>query len=193
MRRALIVGIGLLLVTVLIGSGAQAATQVRQAQFEAPVPTAGVPGTPSPGAITLDFAFKNKRAQKKTFTPRQLTRIALSKIRLTCSNPSSQFFLTATFDSTIKLKKAPPPHANKPKPGRYAFRFFHSFSVVTGGSAAFTGTISGTIDKPNGRSGPTPPRAHGELVIDDFDADPGHQDCATTGPLGWSDPSLTRL
>jgi hypothetical protein len=188
MRRAPISGIASLLAIALIGSTAQAATQVRQAQYEWPVPTTGVPGTPSAGAITLDFIFKNKRAHKKKFTPRQLTRIAFSKLYLTCTDHMTftrQLFLTETFETKIKLKKAPAPHTNKPKPGRYAFRFAHSFP-------AFTGTIRGTIDKPNDRTGPTPPRAHGDLVIEDLDADPGHPNCST-GSLGWSDPSLTRL
>jgi len=110
------------------------------------------------------------------------------------------FFLDATFETKIKLKKVPPPHASKPKPGRYAFRFFHSFGVATGSSAAFTGMIEGTIDKandPRNNLKPTPPRAHGHLLIEDLDIDPDHPNCVTAngpaGPLGWSVLSLTTL
>jgi hypothetical protein len=196
MRRALITGFAVLLAAVLMAPAALAATQVRQAQYEWPVPTAGVPGTPSPGAITLDFIFKNKRAHKKKFTPRQLTRIGFSKLYLICSDHMTftrQLFLTETFETMIKLKKAPPPHTDKPKPNRYAFRFAYDFP-------SFTGTIEGTIDKvndPRNNPKPTPPRAHGHLLIEDLDADPGHPNCVTAagpaGPLGWSDLSLTTL
>jgi hypothetical protein len=139
--------------------------------------------------MTLDFIFKNQRANKKRFTPRALTRIAFSKIYLTCSDHmtfTSQLFLTDTFETEVKLKKVPHPH---PKPGRYAFRFAYSFP-------AFSGTLTGTIDKVNTsnvQQGPRFPRAHGSLVIEDLDADPGHPNCATSGPLGWSDLSLTTL
>ena len=91
------------------------------------------------------------------------------------------------------LKKAPPPHTDKPKPNRYAFRFAYNFP-------SFTGTIEGTIDKvndPRNNPKPTPLRAHGHLLIEDLDADPGHPNCFTAGgpagPLGWSDLSLTTL
>lgn len=46
-----------------------------------------------------------------------------------------------TCETAIKVTEVPHPH---PKPGRYAFRF---------------PTFTGTIDKPNERTGPTLPRA----------------------------------
>jgi hypothetical protein len=179
-----------LLAVVLMAPAARAATQVRQAHYEWPVPTTGVPNTPSAGAMTLDFVFKNSRTHKKKFTPRQLTKIDFSKLLLTCTDHATfnrQLFLTQTFDTNVKLKKAPPPHTNKPKPNRYAFRFSYNFP-------AFTGTLNGTIDKANhpGET-PTPPRAHGQLVIGDLDADPEHPNCSTSGTLGWSVVSLTTL
>lgn len=196
MRRLLIAIFASLLGVALIAPGARAATQVRQAQYEWPVPTTGVPNTPSPGAITLDFIFKNTRTHKKKFTPRQLTRIAFSKLYLTCTDHMTftrQLFLTETFETKIELTKVPPPKTDKPKPNRYAFRFAYSFPN-------FTGMIEGTIDKvndPRNNPEPTPPRAHGHLLIEDLDADPDHPNCVTAngpaGPLGWSVLSLTRL
>ena len=188
MKRLLITAFASLFVVALIAPAAQGATQVRQAQVELLVP---VPGTPittrSAGTLTLDFVFKNTRGNKKKFTPRLLTRIDLSKVELTCTDHmtfTNKLFLTQTFDTAIKVSPVPHPH---PKPGRYAFRFAYSFPT-------FTGTLTGTIYKVNGAPKPRLPRAHGILSIQDFDADPGHPNCATIGgPKGWSDLSLTTL
>jgi len=186
-RRPLVLVFALLLVLALIVPAAQGATQVRQVQADLPLP---VPGTPitikSGGTLTLDFVFKNTRRNKNRFTPRLLTRIDLSKVELTCTDHmtfTNKLFLTQTFDTAVRVTKVPHPH---PKPGRYAFRFAYGFP-------GFTGSLTGTIDKVNGEPKPRLARAHGILNIQDFDADPGHPNCATSGPMGWSDLSLTTL
>ena len=174
MRRALITGIASLLAVALLAPAAQAATQVREVHYEWPVPTAGVPGTPSEGAITLDFIFKNTRSNKKRFTPRLLTRIAFDKIYLTCFN--SRFFLTETLETKIELRKIPIPH---PKPDRYAFQTApYSFSD-------FNGTISVVLWKTHGAPKPRPVLSWGDLVISDLDADPSHPNCTNYGLGTW--------
>ena len=186
MRRALITCMSSLFALALIAPGAQAAT--KRLQVQVPITRPGTtPPTPT-GTLTLDFVFKNKRSDKKKFTPRQLVRIDFAKVPLQCanghtSNPGvTQLQYSATFDTKIKLKKTPHPH---PKPGRYSFRLLpYSFPE-------FTGTISVTIDKPNQPTRPRPLRSQGKLDIVDLDADPGHMDCSTLGPQGWGGLPLT--
>jgi hypothetical protein len=179
MRRALITGTASLLAVALIPSAAQAATQVREVHYEWPVPTVGVPGTPSEGAITLDFIFKNTRSNKKRFTPRLLTRIAFDKLYLTCTDHMTYYnrlFLTATFETKIELRKIPISH---PKPDRYAFRTVpYSFSN-------FNGTISVVLWKTHGAPKPRPVLSWGDLAISDLDADPGHANCSNDGLGTW--------
>jgi hypothetical protein len=153
------------------------------------VPVPGPPGTLEPaGTLTLDFVFKNKRGNKKTFTPRQLTRIDLSKIPLLCYNApvnpngTSQLLLTTTVATNVKLKKIPA--GPKPKPGRYAFDFTSSFTALTG-----IGTITGKIDKVTGAPKPRIPRSTGSLRIDDLDSPPDQWNCsASGGTLAWAGP-----
>ncbi len=185
MRRVMVAIFASLLAAALIPPAAQAATQVRQVQ----VPMRDVSGNQaSPGTLTLDFLFKNKRSSKKKFTPRQLIRIDLSKVPLDCanghtSNPGhSTLLYTATFETKIKLTKTPA--RGKPKPGRYSFRFA-PYSFPT-----FNGTIQGTIDK-NTIDEPDEPklrplRSQGHLNILDLDADQGHSDCTNFPPTGGS-------
>ena len=190
MRRALITVFASLLAVPLIAPAAQGATQVRHVRVEMPASPQTTPPTPA-GLLTLDFVFKNTRGNKKKFTPRQLTRIDFSKVPLLCFNApvnptgSSQLLLTTTLATKIKLKKAPPPHSTKPKPGRYAFNFAYSFPAFTGNFPAFTGTLSGTIDKPNGAAKPRSPRSQGTLIIDDIDSPPGQWNCSTAGRRSW--------
>ena len=187
MKRLLTTVFAALLAVAVIAPAAQGATQVRQAQVELLVPAPGNPTNTKPGGtLTLDFVFKNTRRNKKKFTPRVLTRIDLSKLELTCTDHmtfTNKLFLTETFETAVKVTKVPHPH---PKPGRFAFRFAYSFP-------SFTGSLTGTIDKVTGAPKPRLPRAHGLLAVDDLDADPGHPNCATPGPLGWSDLSLQTL
>jgi hypothetical protein len=109
-------------------------------------------------------------------------------VPLRCANnpgeATSQLLLTRTLDVAVKLMKAPPPSAKKPKPGRYAFRFAYSF-------ADFDGTLRGTIDKPNRKRGPRPTRSQGSLTINDLDAGPGQTNCSTSGPKGWGGLPVT--
>ena len=132
MRRALITGIASLLAVALLAPAAQAATQVREVHYEWPVPTAGVPGTPSEGAITLDFIFKNTRSNKKRFTPRLLTRIAFDKIYLTCTGTymtfTRQFFLTETLETKIEAEEDPD-SASKARPLRLPNRPLQVFQL----------------------------------------------------------------
>jgi hypothetical protein len=187
MRRALIIGFVAVLVGALIAPTAQAATQVRQVRVEIPGPTT-TPPTPA-GTMTLDFLFKNKPSSKRKFTPRQLTRIDFAQVPLACANnpgeASSVLFFNMTLNTNVKLTKVPPPGGKKPKPGRYAFRFFHSFPT-------FSGTLRSTIDKPN-RPGKRPLRSQGSLNIVDLDADPGHTNCSTRGPKQWGGLPVTRI
>jgi hypothetical protein len=187
MKRALTTAIASLLALALFASAAQAATKRLQVQVPIRASTA-IPPPPS-GVLTLDFLFKNTRHHKKKFTPRQLVRIDFSKVPLSCANGHTsspgvtQLMYSATFETRIKLKKTPHLH---PKPGRYSYRFLpYSFP-------SFTGTISGTIDKPNPPARPRPLRSQGKLDIQDLDADPGHSDCSTLGPQGWGGLPLTR-
>jgi hypothetical protein len=183
MRSRLVIGLALFAV-VLVAPNAQAATQIRRLQVE----IGSSPTTPptAAGTLTLDFVFKNKRGDKRRFTPRQLTRIDFSKVPLECFNSpgegTSQLLLTATLDTAVKVTKAPQPSGRKPKPRRYAFRFGYTFS-------GFTGTLSGTIDKPN--HGPRRLRSQGSLNITDLDSNPGHMNCSTNGPKQWGGLPLT--
>ena len=186
MNRALITGIITLFAVALIAPTAQGATRLRQVQVEIGS-SATTPPTP-PGTLTLEFVFKKKRESKHKFTPRRLIRIDFSKVPLHCANTASegtsQLLLTSTLDVSVKLTKAPPPNTNKPKPGRYAFRFAYSFP-------AFSGTVRGTIDKPNREPQPRVPRSQGSLSIDDLDSNPGHTNCSTLGPKQWGGLPLT--
>jgi hypothetical protein len=183
MRPGLIIGVAALLVMAMTAP-AQAATQVRQVQVPIPGPNTTPPT--AAGTLTLDFVFKNKRSSKRKFTPRQLTRIDFAQVPLLCTNASgtgtSRLPLTTTLETSVKLTKAPPPSGKKPKPGRFAFRFSHSFQT-------FTGTVRGTIDKPN--HGPRRLRSQGTLSIEDLDADPGHMNCSTGGLKQWGGLPVT--
>jgi hypothetical protein len=176
--REVTIGASVVLTLLLITPMAQAATQVRQVRIPIPA-SATTPPTP-PGTLTLDFLFKNKRADKRRFTPRLLTRIDFSQVPLGCTNSTgngtSQLLLTTTMQTSVKLTKAPQPSGRKPKPGRFAFRFAYDFP-------SFSGTLRGTIDKPN--HGPRRLRSQGTLSIVDLDADPDHVNCSTNGLKQW--------
>lgn len=177
MRSRLIIGgFAALLVAALIAPAAQGATQLRQVR----VPISTTITTPPTGTLTLDFVFKNKRADKRKFTPRQLTRIDFAQVPLQCFNSAgtgtTQLPLTTTLQTSVKLTKAPNPSGKKPKPNRFAFRFSYVFP-------SFTGTVRGTIDKPN--HGPRRLRSQGTLQIVDLDADPDHVNCNSNGLKQW--------
>jgi hypothetical protein len=186
MSSRLLIGLVTVLATALTASAAQGATQVRRVQVPIPA-SASTPPAPT-GTLSLDFVFKNKRTTKRKFTPRQLTRIDFAEVPLLCTNASgngtSRFALTMTLGTSIKLTKAPNPAGKKPKPNRYAFRFFYDFQT-------FTGTLRGTIDKPN--HGPRRLRSQGTLSIMDLDADPGHMNCSTGGLKQWGGLPVTRI
>jgi hypothetical protein len=188
MRRVLITVFASLLAAALIAPAAQGATQFRQVRSEMTMPATspgGIIYVPA-GRLTLDFVFKNTRSNKKKFTPRQLTRIAFESVPLSCSNApvnptgNSEFLLTTSLETKIKLEKVPHP---KPKPGKYAFRFAYSFP-------AFTGTIGGTIKKVTNAPKPRTPRAQGVFIIEDLDAGPGQWNCSTQGRRNWAGESL---
>jgi hypothetical protein len=186
MRRGLLIGLAAVLAASVLAPATQAATQLRQVQVPIPGPSTAPP-TPA-GTLTLDFVFKNKRTTKRKFTPRQLTRIDFGQVPLSCTNASgngtSTLLLTTTMQTAVKLTKAPQPSGKMPKPGRYAFRFSHSFPT-------FTGTVRGTIDKPN--HGPRRLRSQGTLSIQDLDADPSHMNCSTGGLKQWGGLPVTRI
>jgi hypothetical protein len=186
LKRALITGLISLFALAMMAPAAQGATRIRQVQVEINS-SAHTPPTAA-GTLTLRFVFKNRRSAKQKFTPRQLIRIDFSKVPLLCANAptegTSELLLTSTLDVRVKLTKAPPPRANKPKRGRYAFRFAYSFP-------AFSGTLRGTIDKPNHGPRPRAPRSQGSLTIDDLDSNPGHTNCSTGGPESWGGLPLT--
>jgi hypothetical protein len=157
---------------------AQGATELRQVQVEVPA----VPAAPQPpaGTMTLEIVFQNKRGSKRKFTPRRLTRIEFDQIPLTCSNDGppggSQLLLTDTLGVNVKFTKNPQPA--HPKPDRYAYRFFHVFE-------GFTGTLSGTIDKPTTSEKNRTLRSQGKFQIDDLDAGPDHTNCSSAAFFGW--------
>jgi hypothetical protein len=184
MRPRPIIGVAvMLLAAALAVPAAHATTQVRQVR----VPVSSSSTTP-PGTMALDFSFKNNRANKRKFTPRQLTRIAFSQAPLQCTNSAgtgtTQLLLTTTLQTRIKLTKAAQPSGKKPKPGRFAFRFAYSFQD-------FKGTLRGTIDRAN--HAPRRLRSQGTLQITDLDADPEHRDCATDGLNQWGGLPVIRL
>jgi hypothetical protein len=173
--RLVIGGFAALLVAALIAPAAHGATQHRQVR----VPVSAEASAP-PGTLTLDFVFKNTRADKRKFTPRQLTRIDFAQVPLPCFNAAGNgttiLMLNRTLQTTVKLTKAPNPAGKKPKPNRFAFRFSYAFS-------GFTGTVRGTIDKAN--HGPRHLRSQGTLQIVDLDADPDHVNCTSNGLQQW--------
>lgn len=182
MRTRLIIGgFAALLVAALIAPAAHGATQFRQVR----VPVSASTGTP-PGTLTLDFVFKNKRADKRKFTPRQLTRIDFAQVPLPCMNAAGNgttiLLLTTTIEPALKMMKAPNPAGKKPKPNRFAFRFSYAFT-------GFTGTVRGTIDKAN--HGPRHLRSQGTLQIVDLDADPDHVNCTSNGLQQWGGLPVT--
>jgi hypothetical protein len=176
MRPRLVIGMTALLVAALVAPSADAATQLRQVRV--PISTSAT--TPPTGTLSLDFVFKNKRANKRKFTPRQLTRIDFAQVPLQCFNSAgtgtSQLPLTTTLQTIVKLTKAPNPSGKKPKPDRFAFRFAYTFP-------SFSGTLRGTIDRAN--HGPRRLRSQGTLSIVDLDADPGHMNCNSNGLKQW--------
>jgi hypothetical protein len=186
MKRALVIGLISLCALGLLAPAAQGATRIRQVQ--APITSGATTGPMRVGTLTLRFVFKNRPATKRKFTPRRLIRIEFSKVPLECTNTpgesTSQLLLTSTLDVSVKLTKAAPPHTNKPKPGRYAFRFSYGFT-------GFAGTLQGTIDKPNTGPKPRAPRSQGQLTITDLDSNPGHTNCSTRGPKSWGGLPLT--
>jgi hypothetical protein len=187
MKPRPIIGLTGMLAGLAMVPSAHAATQVRQVQVPIPAPITTPPT--SPGTLTLDFVFKNTRTNKRKFTPRRLTRIDFTQVPLTCDNNpgegTSRLLFTATLNTSVKLTKVPPPGGKKPKPGRYAFRFSHSFQ-------SFTGTLRGTIDKPN-RPGKRPLRSQGSLDVVDLDSNPAHTNCSTRGPKSWGGLPVTRI
>ena len=172
-----------MLVGALIAPAAYGATQFRQVR----VPVSASTSTP-PGTLTLDFVFKNKRTDKRKFTPRQLTRIDFAQVPLLCMNGAgtgtTQLLLNTALQPSIKLTKAPNPSGKNPKPNRFAFRFAYAF-------AGFTGTLRGTIDKPN--HGPRRLRSQGALQIVDLDADPDHVNCSSNGLQQWGGLPVTLI
>jgi hypothetical protein len=186
MKRALAIGILSLFALALIVPCAQGATRIREVR----VPIDASPTSPPtpPGTLTLRFVFKNKPRTKNKFTPRQLIRIDFSNVPLLCMNEpgqgTSRLLFTRTLDVAVKLTKAPQPAGKKPKPGRYAFRFSYTFTD-------FTGTVRGTIDKPNRGKKPRAPRSQGTLSITDLDANPGHTNCTSNGLKQWGGLPLT--
>jgi hypothetical protein len=176
MRSRLVIGLASLLVAALVAPTAHAATQLRQVR----VPISTSITTPPAGTLTLDFIFKNTRADKRKFTPRQLTRIDFAQVPLQCFNGAgtgtTQLALTTTLQTSVKLTKAPNPSGKKPKPNRFAFRFSYVFT-------GFTGTLRGTIDKAN--HGPRRLRSQGTLSIEDLDADADHVNCNSNGLKQW--------
>lgn len=191
MRRVLTAAFASLLAVALVAPMAEGATQFRQVETDMTMlatSPGGIIQVPA-GRLTLDFVFKNTRGNKKKFTPRQLTRIAFESVPLSCFNApvnptgTSQLLLTTTLGTSVKLEKIPNPKA---KPGKYAFRFAHSFR-------AFTGTFSGTIKKVTNGPKPRTPRAQGSFTIDDLDAGPSQWNCSTQGLRNWAGVPLTVL
>lgn len=175
MRRFLTSLLAALLALALLVSGAQGATKIRH--YRADV-FAG-------GTITLEIVFKNRRGERRLFTPRRVTRVGFESVPLTCANdpgdPTSQLQLTRSVQAEIHVQPAGPPDA-KSKKGRYRFvfaAFLHDLPFTT---------ISGKIDKPDSRKRGTPPRARGRFTIADLDLGPGFTNCATNGSPGWSAP-----
>jgi hypothetical protein len=183
MKRTLITGLISLFALALFAPATHGATRLRQVQVE--IASAGQMTPTQSGILTLEFTFKNKRVNKHKFTPRHLTRIEFSQVPLNCTDAieqhTHQVLLTMSLDVRVKLTIAPPPNGNKPKPGRYAFQFTYSFSD-------FTGTLRGTIDKPNRGPRPRLPRSQGSLAIDDVQ---GHTYCSTDGLKSWAGLPLT--
>ena len=184
MRSRLVIGLAALLAAALIAPTAHAATQLRQVKV--PIPGPNRPPSTTPGTMTLDFAFKNKRSSNRKFTPRQLTRIDFDQVPLLCMNAAGNgtttLLLTTTMPVAVKVTKAPQPAGKKPKRNRFAFRVTYTFPT-------FAGTLRVTIDKAN--HGPRRLRSQGMLNIQDLDADTDHVNCSTGGPEQWGGLPVT--
>ena len=190
MRRLLIAGFASLLAAALIAPVAQGATQVRH--FQGEMSTAATLGiAPTPWEVDLDAVFKNKRANRKRFTPRLLYSIHLENVPLQCDTTpavaTGLAFLTTASETPVKVQKMPPPP--KPKARPYKFEFGYSFPTLTG---AFVGQFWK-------RTSTGDPQLHvmGNLKIDHVRPlhilwppgfDPGDliTDCSTDGLFYWS-------
>ena len=180
LRRGALIGLAL---AGLLAVPAHGATRFDTYRAQLPPVGAG-PNPPGGGVLEVEVKMQNSRKNRKRFNPRTVIRIDFESVPLSCRNggppaPVTQLLLTSSLQPGIPVKAAPPPVAKKPKPGRYAYRFSHSFT-------GFAGTITGTIDKPNDRKKGTPPRLHGSFTITDLDSDPTHMDCETGGQRGFS-------
>jgi len=179
MKRALLIVTTSVLASGLIGTAADAATQVRH--FQADLIPVGPPPGQAGGQLGLDVVFKNKPSTPRKFTPRQLIVVDIANMPVTCRNPSGQGNMATTLTRRIqtqaKLTNPPPPNG-KPKPTRYSYKFATGFPD-------FTGVLSGKVFKRQGRGKVI---ANGSLTVTDLDFEGGPTDCATEGPRGWSAP-----
>ena len=180
MRPALITGIASLLAVALLAPAAQAATQVREVHYEWPVPTAGVPGTPSEGAITLDFIFKNTRSNKKRFTPRLLTRIAFEQHLPDLHGPYDVHPPVLPHRDARDQDRAEkdPDSASKARPLRLPNSPPTAFPTSTARSRSCSG-------KPTGAPKPRSVLSWGDAGYSDLDADPSHPNCTNYGLGTW--------
>jgi hypothetical protein len=176
MKRALIAGSASLLALLLVATAAQAASRLRH--FRGNLAPVGPPPQTSGGQIGFDVVFKNKRAAKRKFTPRELIAIQIESMPLLCMNSAGQgnadAMLSTTIQTQVKVKKAAPPGPRKPKANRYSFKFATQFTD-------FTGTFSGKIFKRQGRGEVISNRA---LRVDHLDFPGGPTNCSST--RGWS-------
>lgn len=177
MKCAQITTLASLLALLLFAPSAQAASQLRH--FRGDLSPVGAP-LRGGGQIDFDVVFKNKRAAKRKFTPRQVITVQTEEMPLSCTNAPGQGgaegILTTTIQTQVKVTKQPPPVARKPKANRYSFRFATGFS-------GFTGTFSGKIFKRQGRGRVI---SNGILRIDQLDFPGGPTNCSSSGPRGWS-------
>ncbi|HEX2359941.1 MAG TPA: hypothetical protein VHH72_09015 [Solirubrobacterales bacterium] len=174
MRRLRTVAVCSLLLAALVPSTAEGATQMRRLQGD----FGTLPPGQSGGRIVLGFIFKNKRANKGKFTPRQLTSIGLEGVPLRCANSPGDPASSALLTTSIPARKTPrSPRQANPKPNRYSFSFSSGFSD-------FDGTVGGRVYKRNGRGRLL---TFGNLTIRDIDfSAPGPSNCSTTGERSWS-------
>ena len=186
MNTLLLTALASLAAVAVAGSvAAPAHAKTRFDTYRVQMPPLGTPLTPKDGGVTeFEVKMQNSRKNRKRFNPRQVIRMDFESVPLSCATggapaPFTELLLTRSLQPAIPVKAAPPPVAKEPKPGRYAYRFSHSFGD-------FAGTITATIDKPNERKQGTPARLHGSFTITGLDSDATHFNCATMGQRGFS-------
>ena len=167
MRRVLIAGFASLLALALIAwrhRERPSSDKFRSTCPLAPRPRRPRQGGRSPSTSSSRTRGATRRSSRRDSSPGSTSRRCPVLLqRSGQSHRTPQLLLTTTLQTKIKLKKKAPVNPAKSKPGRYNFNFSYKAPAFTGNFPTFTGTLTGTIDKPNGAAKPRFPRSPGSL------------------------------